>query len=259
MIPRNTPQSVQDAPIVQWASGRTEARPAGHSRYSGLVGFHSEVGKDAAFDAACQAAGVAQVTIRHPREGGPAVEVLHWSFGETLAVYPLTAGPPYRSLVACLKSARTAEAGLGLVWPQGERSRLAVRCYILVGDAPHLVQLSVRSTMTDHLLAALIAHVRACEAADALIDRAKHPDVVALYELALPLGPGAEVAAGKRETTTIVPLAAQHPAPLTAQAIRAARLWRPESVAQAALTDWPDVVAWAAEYCSGATNGDSHV
>ena len=69
---------------------------------------------------------------------------------ESIRLYPITAGPPATTISGCLRSAATAEAGLGLSWPDGEKSRLAVRGLIIVGDVPFLVQLSVQSTMTDH-------------------------------------------------------------------------------------------------------------
>lgn len=253
---RNTPQQQQDVPVLQWASGHTEARAAGEKRFTGHVGFHSEAGKDAGFDRLCAAASVPQIEIRHPRSGGSQVKP-HWSFGDSLRVHVVTAGPPYQAISACLKTAQTGEAGIGLAWPQGEKSRMSVRGLITLGSDLALIQLSVRSTMTDYLLAALIDHYRVCAAADALIDRAKHPDPVLFHELALPLTAGTEVAAGKGETSLVTPLVSDHP-----QAIERAYVvscWRKEALHKVALGYWPDVVTWAKGYASGATNGDSHL
>jgi hypothetical protein len=72
--------------------------------------------------------------------------VPHWSFGESLRFYPINRRPPATTISGCLRSAATAEAGIGLTWPTGEKSRLAVRGLIVVGDVPTLVQLSVKST-----------------------------------------------------------------------------------------------------------------
>src|SRR5262245_35759754 len=122
MIPRNTPQTVQDVPILQWASGRTEARPITGGRFAGFVGFHSEAGKDADLDAACSVAGVAQMHLRHPRPSGTPAIVTHWAFGEQLRFHPITAGPPATTISGCLRlSEQTAAAGLGLAWPAGEK------------------------------------------------------------------------------------------------------------------------------------------
>lgn len=257
MIPRNTPQTVQDCPILQYASGHTEARPEGLSRFQGFVGFHLEAGKDAALDAALGAAGVVQIAIRHPRAGGTPEIKTHWSFGESIRFYPITAGPPATTISGCLRSPATAEAGIGLLWRDGEKSRMAVRGLIMPGNAPLLVQLSVRSTMTGHLLTALLDHYRACEAADRLIKRDQHPDPVMFHELSLPLIAGDEIAAGRGETAQIAPLRSDHPAEITKAYITSC--WRKNQVHEAAMAAWPGIVAWAAGYRSGETNGDSHL
>jgi hypothetical protein len=256
-ITRNTPQTVQDCPILQYSSGHTEARFEGLSRFQGFVGFHMEANKDSALDAALKAAGVLQITIRHPRSGAPPAIVPHWSFGESIRIYPITAGPPATTIGGCLRTNATAEAGIGLSWPAGERSKLAVRGLIMVGDAPVLVQLSVKSTMTDHLLAALLDHYRVCEAADKLIKRAQHPEMVAFHELALPLIAGAEIPAGRGETAQIAPLRSDHPSAIEKAYISSC--WRKNIVHDAALAAWPGIVAWAAGYRTGETNGDSHL
>jgi hypothetical protein len=256
-IPRNTLQTVQDVPIVQWASGHTQAR-SGSGRFAPHIGFHSEQGRDAALDAACAAAGIASIEIRHPRPGGSEIKP-HWSFGEALRFHPITAGPPATTISGCLRLAdATAAAGLGLLWQQGEKSRLAVRGLILVGDSPLLVQLSVKSTMTGFLLAALLDHYRVCDTADSIIDRARHADQVALHELALPLIAGPEQAAGKGETTAqITPLISGHLSDLDRAYVSSC--WRPKAVHEAALAAWAGIMVWAAGYRSGETNGDSHL
>lgn len=256
-ITRNTPQSIQDCPILQWANGRTEAREAGQGRFASLVGFHSEAGKDEAFDRACVAASLARIEIRHQRESGTPAIVAHWSFGESLRFYPITAGPPATTISACLRSDATAEAGIGLSWPAGERSRMAVRGLIMVGDVPLLVQLATRSTMTGVLLTALLDHYRACAAADKLIKRDQHPDPVAFHELALPLTSGAEISVGRGETSQITPFVSDHPAQIAKAYITSC--WRKNAIHDAALNAWPGVVAWAVGYRSGETNGDSHL
>ncbi|HNP70375.1 MAG TPA: hypothetical protein PKK15_04670, partial [Kouleothrix sp.] len=170
---RNTPQNVSDLPILQWSSGHTERRS--DVRFAGFVGFHVEQGKVAAFDAAAAAAGAEQIEIRHPRGGGKYEHKQHWWLGERLVFHPITAGPPATTISGCIALAQqTGAAGIGLAWPSGEKSRMAVRGLVVLERTPLLVQLSVRSTMTGALLAALLDHYRACAAADALIDRARH-------------------------------------------------------------------------------------
>jgi PadR family transcriptional regulator PadR len=167
--PQKHPQTVADVPILQWASGHTQARSAPSGRFAPHIGFHSEQGKDAVLDAAAQAAGIPPIEICHPRPGGSEIKP-HWSFGERVRFHPITAGPPAVTISGCLRLAeQTAAAGLGLLWQPGEKSRLAVRGLVIIGEAPILVQLSVRSTMTGFLLASLIDHYRVCDTADRII------------------------------------------------------------------------------------------
>lgn len=253
-IGRNTVRQIQDAPTIQWGNGKTEGRTTiGAGRFVSHVGWYSEVGKDAELDSWLAGLDVPQLEIRHPRAGTAPHIARHWNLGETLRLFPITSGPVAPTVAASLSPrnlAATVEAGLGVRWGrgQGERSKLALRAYLQVGAAifPRPVQLSVRSRMTDELLAALIDHTRVCELADNLVDRAKHPDVVQCYELALTLGAGAEEAWGKGETTTVVPLASRHPQAPDLAYLRTS--WRPEALVGMVLRDWPDVQAWAQEF-----------
>ncbi|MEN9935097.1 MAG: hypothetical protein RLZZ387_1676 [Chloroflexota bacterium] len=253
-IGRNRVRMVQESMTVQWANGKNEGRlTPGQGRFVSHVGFYAEVGKDHEFDTAMEAAGISQMEIRHPRQGGPAQVVRHWNLGEQIRLFPITSGPVAPTVAASLSQRNinaTVEAGIGIRWgrAEGERSKLAMRGYLQVGGTvyPRPVQISVRSRMTDELLTALIDHVRVCELADSLVDRAKHPDVVQLYELALPLGAGKEEQWGKGETTTVFPLASLHPQGVDLPYLRG--LWRPEHIVETALRDWPDVQAWAQEF-----------
>jgi hypothetical protein len=253
-IGRNRVRMVQDAMTVQWANGKNEARlTPGQGRFVSHVGFYAEVGKDHEFDSAMESAGISQMEIRHPRQGGPAQVVRHWNLGEQIRLFPITSGPVAPTVAASLSQrnvAATVEAGIGIRWgrSEGERSKLGIRGYLQVGSVlyPRPIQISVRSRMTDELLAALIDHVRVCELADSLVDRSKHPDVVQLYELALPLGAGKEEQWGKGETTTVFPLESLHPRDVDLPYLRG--LWRPEQLVELALRDWQDVQAWAQEF-----------
>jgi hypothetical protein len=258
MIPRNTPQTVQDVPVLQWASGHTQARSTPSARFAPFVGFHAERGKDVDLDSALSALGIESIEIRHPRPGGSEIKA-HWPLGEQLYFHPITAGPPATTISGCLRLAdQTAAAGIGLLWRDGEKSRLAVRGLVTIGEASILMQLSVRSTMTGFLLAALLDHYRVCDTADSIIDRAKHPEMVMFHELTLLLRSGTEQSAGKGETTAqITPLVSLHLAELERGYIMS--LWRKAQVHEAALAAWPGIVAWAAGYRSGETNGDSHL
>ena len=252
MIHRNTITAVSDAPTIQWANGKSVSRPA-HTptgSFTPYIGFHAEAGRDANLDAAMRRASIPQIDIKHQRQGGVEI-VRHWDLGEYLDVFPLTSGPVATTVGGCLgRNARTSvEAGLGVCWPQGERSKLAIRGFLVplvaVGYLK-LVQLYTRSHMTDRLLAALIDHARVCEIADTIVDRAKHPELVTLHEIALPLGPGSEQEWGKSDTATVVPFVSSHPQAIDAPYLRA--LWRAEALHTAALAAWPGIVAWAADF-----------
>ncbi|NWG22775.1 MAG: hypothetical protein HXY39_20920 [Chloroflexi bacterium] len=263
-IGRNKIRQLADAMTIQWANGKNEARlTPGSGRFVSHVGWYAEVGRDDEFDTFMQRASVPQMEIRHPRQGAPAQIVRHWNLGERLRLFPVTSGPVAATVAASLAQRNigaTIEAGIGMRWGrgEGERSKMAIRGYLQLahGDTgsewllyPRVVQISVRSRMTDELLAALIDHVRVCEVADTLVDRAKHPDVIQCYELALPLGPGKEEQWGKGETTTVLPLASQHPERIDLAYLRG--IWRPDHVVDLALHDWPDIQAWAQEFNAG--------
>lgn len=260
-IGRNKVVLAYDAPSIQWANGKNEARRVPSTgRFASHVGWYSEVGKDEDFDAWCEHAGVVKLEMRHPRQGGPAQVVTHWDLGETLRIFPLTSGPTAPNVRGSVRdAAATADAGIGVKWAfgDGERSKLAFRGYLQVSgkqgnletyDRP--VQLSTRSRMTDELLAALIDHVRVCELADTLVDRAKHPGVVELYEIALPLGGGVEAQWGKGETTTVTPIVSGHSDTPDLPYLR--ELWRPAGVVEWAQRDWTGVQSWARQYSAGA-------
>jgi len=252
MIGRNKVRSVQESITLQYANGKSNARlTPGSGRFAPFVGFHIEVGRDADFDAAMQAAKIPQIEIKHQRPGGAEI-VRHWNFGEQIDFYPITSGPVAPTVAASLSERNvqaTADAGIGLRWGSGERSRMAIRGYLdILARAGYvrLLQLSVRSRMTDILLTALLEHGRVCEAADNLIDRSKHPEVVTYHEVALPLGPGSEQEWGKGDTATVVPFVCLHPQEIDADYLRTK--WRPESVQNAALREWENIQQWAHDY-----------
>ena len=259
MIGRNKARAGDDAPTLQYANGKTVFRATiGSGRFAPLVGFHIEAGRSDALDEAMRAAKVKQIEIKHQRTGGAEI-VRQWGLGETIRFYPVTSGPVATTVGGSLsgKNARlTSEAGIGMRWGQGERSKVAVRGFLdtLVRvDALILIQLSVRSRMTDVLIAALLDHGRVCEAADGLIDRGRHPDVVTFHEVALPLGPGEEQEWGKGDTATVVPFTSLHPATVDADYLRG--VWRPDAVHSAAYAAWEGIQEWAREYAAKDAEG----
>ncbi|MFV9506586.1 MAG: hypothetical protein AB4911_18705 [Oscillochloridaceae bacterium umkhey_bin13] len=256
MIGRNRVRAVQDALTLQYANGKSVARkPIGTGRFTPYIGFHIEAGRDAELDEALRKAQFGQCEIKHQRPGGAEI-VRHWDLGEQIKLFPIMSGPVAPTVAGSLAGSNareTAEAGIGLRWGQGERSKLAIRGFLLplvqIGIM-RLVQLSVRSRMTDELLKTLLDHGRVCEAADSLIDRTRHPELVTFHEVALPLGSGEEQEWGKGDTATVVPLISQHPRSIDAEYLRS--VWRPDSVHAAALREWEGIQLWAREYATHA-------
>lgn len=209
---RNRAQDIASAaerPALQWANGRTEARRAS-GRFAPLVGWHVEVGRCAALDAMAAELAFERVTIRHQREGAAPALVEHWYLGERVVVYPLTYGPLATTLSGAVQIAdRMAdEAGIVATWV--ERSYLGM--LVLVEPVPGVVceeplVLSARSTMTTWLYEAILAHLRICEAADAVAG----VEVPCAW-IGLPLAAGDEYAAGKGAQTTVVSVRAAYEA-----------------------------------------------
>lgn len=260
MIPRNIPlPDIPEAVTLQWANGKSIARPAGtSSRFVAHVGFHIEIGKDPALDEALQSAKAPRLEFKHQRQGGAEI-VAHWDLSASIFFLPITAGPVASSITASLSNGlaqRTADAGIGLRWVDGERSKLAVRGFVRsLWEAGYQrpVQLATRSRMTDHLFAALLDHTRAAVAADALVDRSRYPDrQVSPAELWLPLVAGEEQEFGRSDTATVTPLRSGHPAELSVDYLRS--LWRGKEIIEAAVAAWPLIKAWALDY--RATGGE---
>lgn len=262
MIGRNAIlPTVPDAVPLQWANGKTLARLAGTTdRFTSFVGFHIEVKRDTDLDAALEAAGVLQIEIKHQRQGGAEI-VRHWDLSPQIHFLPITAGPVADTVAASLSNGngrRTADAGIGARWGQEEYSRYAVRGFVAsVWKAGYRrpVQLGVRSRMTDRLHAAMLDHTRVAAAADNLVDRTRHPEIVSPAELWLPLGPDEEAEFGKGDTATVTPLKSLHPEVIDAEYLRT--IWRPEAVFNAACDAWKVTQRWAAEYQAGRTGEDA--
>lgn len=118
-IGRNKVRAVAEAATIQYANGKTQARrPAGAGRFAPYVGFHIEVGRDDAIDAALYQAEIPVMEIKHQRPGGAEI-VKHWDLGETVRLYVVSSGPVAPTVAGSLAGANareTAEAGIGLRW-----------------------------------------------------------------------------------------------------------------------------------------------
>ena len=238
---RNRP-TVDGHPVLQWHNGKTTAKAADSKRFAeGFVGFTVEADRWEAFDALAAELNIASVEIKHRRPGGFEVK-RHWSLGDALNVYPLTAGPVRTSMLGAAKLPRESAERAGLVarW-RDDRTHLSLWVLPVIAELVHAAPLvlSVRARMTDHLYGALLDHcTRVCDAAEGLTGRAVMP-----WDLALPLVAGAEQDFGKAEQTTVTPLASGHGPTLTNDDVAALAL--PESLVDVAAALAEDAVAWA--------------
>ncbi|HEX6292973.1 MAG TPA: hypothetical protein VFZ66_27570 [Herpetosiphonaceae bacterium] len=221
---------------LQYSNGNTLIKRPGDARFTkGPVGFHCEAGgRNPAFDRFARKYALPTLEVKHERQGGSEIKP-HWDLGETISFIPLTRGPVAPTVSASKATphllAQTAEAGIGLVWPDSPRtqpghprsikpakSKLAVRGYLVlrVQDElrvfPQVVQLTTTGRMTDKLMAALRLHALVAEAADLHWNRPPD-DPVGCYELRLPLrvGPEEEWQGGQGGQSTVCPFVADHP------------------------------------------------
>lgn len=242
---RNKPQPVAAGyPMLQWANGRDEAREPG-KRFSTVVGWHIEQGVAPEIDTAGHELALPVLEFKHRRPNGQTEVKPHWYLGETTRIFPLTAGPVADTMRGATRiSDRMAtEAAMVATWE--DTSYLSLLALVEFGGTvyPDPMRLSVRSHMTEHLLAALIDHLRVCEVADAIVKT-----TVAPWWLALPLGGGEERDVGRGDTTTITPIASLHPAEIDRAYLDGIKLpgdWRDYAGGQA-----EQATTWAIETLS---------
>lgn len=242
---RNKPQAITTGyPLLQWGNGKDEARERG-GRFSTVVGWHIEQGSSPDLDAAGRELALNVYEFKHRRDGGKTEVKPHWWIGEEVRIFPLTAGPVADTMrgAARVSDRMATEAGIVATWDDGSYLSLLAIIEINGVMLPDVVRVSARSHMTDHLLAALLDHLRVCEAADAIV-RA----TVAPWWLALPLGGGAEFDVGREQTTTIVPVASLHPVEIDRAYLERVKLptdWRDYAAGQ-----YEAAVAWAQQTLS---------
>jgi hypothetical protein len=113
--------------------------------------------------------------------------------------------------------------------------------------------LSAKSTLTPHLYGALLAHLRMCEAADAIAGT-----TVPCAWIALPLTAGEAFDAGRSETTTITPMCAGYdriPENVDIGYLKAISL--PKEVRSFAQALAADALLWARETLDKQREGDT--
>lgn len=196
-------------PLLQWATGlQTKER----SLYAGWL---VEVGKDEMLDGAMQTAGFKQVTIKH----GGGNMVTHWAV-ETANMIVVAEG------VQTFGEMKNTEDRYGIAfgWQTLESGRaqsvLRFRCFLaeLVNNGyadPLLV--SIKSTLTGDLIAALTRQYEVLDALDAF-RKLNNKQLLnpPFYAFSIPIGPGQEVARGSGgQTKDITPPIAKIPTPIT--------------------------------------------
>jgi hypothetical protein len=249
-MPRIIPKDTADKrPVLSWSTGK---EIFGESLlHRGLFLDH---GLDAALDAAATAAGWRSGALTH----GDGETRVHWLLPSPAYLYVAILGVPYTS-VAALAREDVSYSGIGCRWPPGGRSRLAVQVCIPVlveHGYTEPVPLTVSSTSTDDLLAALLAHntvLDRCEAAAAERGRERSFE---FWEAALPLVPGNPVQRGQgAQTSSITPIASGHPPQPSLDYLRG--VLAPGAVGVIVAERWDAIERWARQFRQEEGNGGS--
>jgi hypothetical protein len=195
-------------PLLQWATGLTTTK---RSVYAGWL---LETGRHEPVDAAMHAAGYEAVTIKH----GSGNLVTHWAI-ETANLFVIADG-----IQSIGEMKGTPERyGVAFGWrtladgrPQSVlKMRAFLRELLAVGFAEPLL-VSVKSTLTGDLVAALMRQYDVLDMIDALRTQQDKPALnPPYYACAIPIGPGAEVQRGAAQKKGIVPPVALIPTPIT--------------------------------------------
>ena len=235
--PARRPAPPVTDPLLQWSTGLTTKE---RTIYAGWL---VEAGRNEALDEAMQAAGFAFVTIKH----GSGNLVTHWAV-ETANVFVVCDG-----VQSIGEMKHTAERyGIAFGWRRLDDGRMqsVLRCRVFLRELLAVgyfepLLLTVKSTLTGDLIAALTRQYEVLDAVDAFRKLDKKPPLQApFYAAALPIGPGAEVARGNGgQTKEITPPVAKIPTPITKEYIRAQWLRQPWALAVEGLVD--ETVRWS--------------
>lgn len=237
-MPRIQPQDgPAKRPVMSWSSGK---ELVGADRV--WRGLFLDCGLDPELDQAAQAAGWAQGQMGH-LDGQART---HWLVPAPTPLYVLIAGVPYRS-VGALARADVARSGIGCRW--SGRSKLGVQVLhpdLMRREYTEPLALSVSSTSSDDLLAALLAHNAVLDRCEAAAAQAGRPRAFEFWQVACPFQPGPRVARGQGDKTTMIsPIACAHPTEPTLEYLRG--LLAPRVVDDIVAARWAEIERWAAE------------
>lgn len=204
---RTIPEQSSD-PILQWANGVIDI-----DNNMSYVGWMSEHGKNKSFDMAMLDAGFFSTTIKH----GSGKKVRHWLI-PTVGLYPLI-----EHVSTFLDIKTTPERyGMALGWrtlESGAKQSFLKFKALMTALYPYYcdpVMVSVKSTVTDDMIAALL---RQYDILDWITSRVKEggrePRGYPFYAIALYLGAGEETRRGESKTSPVVPPINAAPKPMT--------------------------------------------
>lgn len=234
--PARRPAPRMNDPVLQWSTGL----PTTDRRI--YAGWLVATGQQAALDHAMTHAGIGQVTIKH----GSGNLVAHWAI-PTAKLFVIAAG------LQCMAEMKQTHERYGIAFgwrmlPDGRRqSVLRLRAYLHellhVGMTEPLL-VSVKSTLTSDLLAALTTQFEVLDAVDAIRRQQGKPAMnPPFYACSIPLGPGAEVARGSSQTKAITPMVAHIPSPVTKEHILAH--WTKREWASLIESHLDQTIAWS--------------
>jgi hypothetical protein len=237
-MPRISPkESIDKRPVASWSSGK---ELVGTDRI--FKGWFLDVGLDQALDDAAMAAGWQSGGMTH-MDGETRA---HWLLPSPAPLFVLISGVAFTTMAAMVKGG-VAYTGVRALWPQGERSSLAVQALhpgLLAQGYETPIPFAVKSTSTDDLLAALLCHNDVLDACEAAAAAKGTPRSFEFWEAALPLQPGAKVNRGKELTSAISPIACAHPDEPDLPYLRG--LLAPKHVADIVAERWSEITSWAA-------------
>lgn len=229
-------------PVASWSSGK---ELVGTDRM--FRGWFLDVGLDDQLDEACTAVGWDTGAMQH-MDGETRV---HWLIPSPTPLFVLIEGVPFTSMRALVKS-DVSYSGLKAHWPQGGRSVLAFQALhpdLLGANYLEPIPFSVKSTMTDDLLAALLRHNAVLDACEAAATARGKPRTFEFWEVALPLTAGSKVQRGKDLQSPVSPIVAAHPQQPDLPYLRS--LLAPKIVADIVASDWSRITTWAADRGTG--------
>lgn len=245
-MPRITPRETPDKrPVASWSSGKEVMNT---DRI--FKGWFVDVGLDDRLDAACRTAGWERGELAH-LDGEVRV---HWLLPTPCPLFVLIQGVPFTTMSALVKS-DIAYSGLKAAWPKDGRSVLGFQALhpdLIAAGYIEPIPFSVKSTSTDDLLAALLAHNAVLDACEAAAAAKGAPRTFEFWEIALPLGAGTKVPRGKELQSPISPVVCTHPPQPDIQYLRT--LLAPKVVADIVGEQWAAITSWAAD--RGARNAD---